>query len=112
MSEKSEGAARADRDGWRVERDSMGEMLVPADALWGAQTERSHENFPIGTERMPEEVVRAFALVKKPIWNRESSFSNSSSTTSGCVNCCVRTMAGYSSTPTCSLILLCGSRSV
>ena len=65
MSEKSEGAARADRDGWRVERDSMGEMLVPADALWGAQTERSHENFPIGTERMPVEVVRAFALVKK-----------------------------------------------
>ena len=52
-------------DGWRVERDSMGEMLVPADALWGAQTERSHENFPIGTERMPEEIVRAFALVKK-----------------------------------------------
>lgn len=49
----------------RVERDSMGEMLVPADALWGAQTERSHENFPIGTERMPREVVRAFALVKK-----------------------------------------------
>ena len=39
--------------GWRVERDSMGEMLVPQDALWGAQTERSHENFPIGTERMP-----------------------------------------------------------
>ena len=52
-------------EGMRVERDSMGEMLVPADALWGAQTERSHENFPIGTERMPEEIVHAFALVKK-----------------------------------------------
>ena len=52
-------------EGWRIERDSMGEMRVPADALWGAQTERSHENFPIGTERMPEEIVRAFALVKK-----------------------------------------------
>ena len=50
--------------GWRVERDSMGEMLVPQDALWGAQTERSHENFPIGTERMPDEIVRAFAQLK------------------------------------------------
>ena len=58
-------AQGGEKDGWRVERDSMGEMLVPADALWGAQTERSHENFPIGTERMPEEIVRAFALVKK-----------------------------------------------
>ena len=50
---------------FRIERDSMGEMRVPADALWGAQTQRSHENFPIGTERMPIEVVQAFALVKK-----------------------------------------------
>ena len=50
--------------GWRVEHDSMGEMLVPEDALWGAQTERSHENFPIGTERMPDEIVRAFAQLK------------------------------------------------
>ena len=58
-------AQGGEKDGWRVERDSMGEMHVPADALWGAQTERSHENFPIGTERMPEEIVRAFALVKK-----------------------------------------------
>ena len=50
---------------FRIERDSMGEMRVPASALWGAQTQRSHENFPIGTERMPLEVVHAFALVKK-----------------------------------------------
>lgn len=49
----------------RVEHDSMGEMLVPADALWGAQTQRSHENFPIGTERMPIEIIRAFAQIKK-----------------------------------------------
>lgn len=49
----------------RTERDSMGEMQVPDWALWGAQTERSHENFPIGTERMPREVVMAFAQVKK-----------------------------------------------
>ena len=50
---------------YRTEHDSMGEVLVPADALWGAQTQRSHENFRIGTERMPMEVIRAFALLKK-----------------------------------------------
>ena len=65
MGEKNLGAEAATTGAWRVERDSMGEMRVPAEALWGAQTERSHENFPIGGERMPEEVVRAFALVKK-----------------------------------------------
>lgn len=50
---------------YRIEHDSMGEMRVPADAYWGAQTERSHENFVIGTERMPEEIIRAFAVLKK-----------------------------------------------
>ena len=50
---------------YRSEHDSMGEVLVPADALWGAQTQRSHENFPIGTERMPIEIIRAFAVLKK-----------------------------------------------
>lgn len=50
---------------YRIEHDSMGEMRVPGDALWGAQTERSHENFPIGTERMPREIIRAFAVLKK-----------------------------------------------
>ena len=50
---------------WRVEHDSMGKMRVPADALWGAQTQRSHENFPIGTETMPRGIVRAFAVLKK-----------------------------------------------
>ena len=43
----------------------MGEMQVPEDAYWGAQTERSHENFVIGKERMPEEVIRAFSILKK-----------------------------------------------
>ena len=50
---------------WRVEHDSMGEMRVPVDALWGAQTQRSHENFPIGTETMPRGIVRALAVLKK-----------------------------------------------
>ena len=52
-------------EGYRVEHDSMGEMLVPEEALWGAQTQRSHENFPIGGERMPREIIRAFAILKK-----------------------------------------------
>lgn len=50
---------------YRIERDSMGEMKVPADRLWGAQTQRSFENFPIGTEKMPEEIIRAFGVLKK-----------------------------------------------
>ena len=49
----------------RIERDSMGEIQVPADRYWGAQTQRSHENFRIGTERMPEEIVHAFGILKK-----------------------------------------------
>ncbi len=49
---------------YRIEHDSMGEVRVPAHALWGAQTQRSHENFRIGGERMPTEIVRAFALLK------------------------------------------------
>ena len=49
---------------FRVEKDSMGEVLVPTDALWGAQTQRSLENFEIGTEKMPTEIVRAFGALK------------------------------------------------
>lgn len=43
----------------------MGDVLVPADRLWGAQTQRSLENFPIGGERMPTEIIRAFGFLKK-----------------------------------------------
>ena len=50
---------------YRIERDSMGEVNVPEKALWGAQTERSHNNFNIGTETMPLPVIRAFAILKK-----------------------------------------------
>ncbi|WP_343264712.1 lyase family protein, partial [Ligaoa zhengdingensis] len=50
---------------YRIERDSMGEMRVPADRYWGAQTQRSLQNFPIGTEKMPREIIRAFAILKK-----------------------------------------------
>ena len=49
---------------FRTEHDSMGEMLVPADRYWGAQTQRSLENFPIGQEKMPVEIVHAFGIMK------------------------------------------------
>ncbi|MFD1849984.1 class II fumarate hydratase [Oceanobacillus bengalensis] len=50
---------------YRVERDTIGEINVPADKFWGAQTQRSKENFPIGNEKMPKEVIKAFAILKK-----------------------------------------------
>lgn len=52
---------------YRIEHDSMGEMKVPADRLWAAQTQRSHENFKIGVdiEVMPREITRAFGILKK-----------------------------------------------
>lgn len=50
---------------YRIEHDSMGEMKVPADRYWAAQTQRSYQNFKIGTERMPEEILRAFGILKK-----------------------------------------------
>jgi fumarate hydratase class II len=49
---------------FRVERDSMGELRVPADALWGAQTQRAVQNFPISGLRMPRGFIRALGLVK------------------------------------------------
>ena len=51
--------------GYRTEHDTMGEVLVPADRYWGAQTQRSYMNFRIGTEKMPAEIIRAFAVLKK-----------------------------------------------
>ncbi len=50
---------------YRIERDSMGEMQVPADRYWAAQTQRSLENFRIGGEIMPREITHAFGLLKK-----------------------------------------------
>ncbi|MFJ7638994.1 class II fumarate hydratase [Peribacillus sp. NPDC046944] len=50
---------------FRIERDTMGEVKVPADKYWGAQTERSRNNFKIGYEKMPIELVHAFAYVKQ-----------------------------------------------
>ena len=49
---------------FRIEQDSLGEIEVPVDFYWGAQTQRSFENFPIGNEIMPEEVIRAISVIK------------------------------------------------
>ncbi len=50
---------------YRIEKDTMGEVKVPKDKLWGAQTERSKENFKISNDKFPREFIRAFGIVKK-----------------------------------------------
>jgi fumarate hydratase class II len=51
--------------GFRKEQDSLGEVAVPADALWGAQTQRAVENFPVSGRRLPRRLIRALALIKQ-----------------------------------------------
>lgn len=60
------GASKIETE-YRIEHDTMGEVRVPANAYWGAQTERSRQNFRIGVgiETMPREIIRAFAYLKK-----------------------------------------------
>ncbi len=53
----------------RIEKDSMGEIQVPIDKYWGAQTQRSLENFKIGVEKMPDEIINAFGILKKAAAN-------------------------------------------
>src|ERR1700689_3032255 len=54
-----------DSSSFRIERDSMGELKVPADALWGAQTQRAVQNFAISGQRLPRGFIRALALIKQ-----------------------------------------------
>lgn len=49
----------------RVETDSLGKVQVPADKLWGAQTQRALEHFSIGKDLIPREMIQAYALLKK-----------------------------------------------
>ena len=53
-----------DKDNWRTEHDSMGQLQVPAEALWGAQTQRALNNFPISGRPLPARFVAALGLVK------------------------------------------------
>ncbi|WP_163529575.1 class II fumarate hydratase [Halobacillus ihumii] len=50
---------------YRIEKDTLGEIKVPSDKYWAAQTQRSKENFPIGNEKMPKEIIEGFAILKK-----------------------------------------------
>lgn len=50
---------------YRTEHDTMGDVKVPSDKYWGAQTQRSKENFKIGNTRMPDEIIESFAILKK-----------------------------------------------
>ena len=53
-----------DNNAFRIERDSMGEVRVPATALYGAQTQRAIDNFPVSGLRMPRAILRALGLIK------------------------------------------------
>ncbi|WP_415063011.1 class II fumarate hydratase [Bdellovibrio sp.] len=53
------------QNGFRTEKDTMGEVMVPADKFWGAQTQRSTQNFRIGGDRFPREMIRALGILKK-----------------------------------------------
>ena len=53
----------------RIEKDSLGELRVPADRLWGAQTQRSLEHFSIGKDLIPREMITAYAILKKAAAN-------------------------------------------
>ncbi|OUC05762.1 aspartate ammonia-lyase, partial [Litorilinea aerophila] len=52
-------------ENYRIERDSLGEVKVPADALYGAQTQRAVENFPISGLRFPRPFIRALGMIKR-----------------------------------------------
>ncbi len=60
----SKASSKGSRNGFRTEHDSMGELQVPADALWGAQTQRAVDNFPVSGQRMPRAFIRALGLIK------------------------------------------------
>src|ERR1022692_3779337 len=58
------GTAADGSPGFRIEHDSMGEVQVPADALWGAQTQRAVQNFPVSGERLSRDLIGALASIK------------------------------------------------
>jgi fumarate hydratase class II len=63
LASKAKGGIVSNSE-YRIERDSMGELQVPAKALWGAQTQRAVQNFPISGRPMPRAFIRAVALIK------------------------------------------------
>ena len=74
---------------FRIEKDTMGEINVPNNKYWGAQTQRSLENFPIGDEKMPKKIIEGFAYLKKAcaIVNKNLNKLDESKTDAICVAC-------------------------
>lgn len=74
---------------YRIEKDTMGEINVPNNRYWGAQTQRSLENFPIGDEKMPKEIIKGFAYLKKAcaIVNKNLNKLDEAKTDAICVAC-------------------------
>ena len=74
---------------YRIEKDTMGEINVPNNRYWGAQTQRSLENFPIGDEKMPKKIIEGFAYLKKAcaIVNKKLDKLDDSKTDAICVAC-------------------------
>ena len=70
MAKRPAKTRQKTRQKTRTESDAFGPLDIPADRLWGAQTERSLHNFRIGTERMPVGIVRALGLIDTKIPNR------------------------------------------
>ena len=60
----------------RTEKDSLGSIEVPSDRYYGAQTQRSYENFKIGSERFPREFIRAYGILKKAAATVNHNFGN------------------------------------
>src|ERR1700686_1334242 len=69
MAESKQTASCELRSNLRQEMDSLGAVVVPADKLWGAQTQRSLEHFSIGKDLMPREMITAYATLKKAAAN-------------------------------------------
>src|SRR5690554_3991442 len=70
---------------FRIERDSLGELQVPAEALYGVQTQRAVENFPISGERMPRAFIRALGLLKGALAEANQALSGLDSEVAGAI---------------------------
>lgn len=80
---------------FRTERDSLGEVQIPADKLWGPQTQRSLQNFEIGREKMPKEIITAFAYLKKAAAKANEGFDKlDSAKTQAIMQACDEVLAG------------------
>src|SRR5882762_10924022 len=72
-TQMQEPGTQRNGDRWRIESDSIGEVRVPADRLWGTQTQRSLEHFSIGHDLIPPEMITAYATLKKAAANANHS---------------------------------------